>query len=321
MRISLTNVYTILLKKIPLIGDFIKSDISIIETEVVLKIRLPRVLAAAIVGVALTAAGVVLQGLLRNPMADPYVLGISAGASLGASLAIGFGFGTTFLGFLYAVPLMAFFCALGTIFLVYNIAKRSGGTSMLSLLLIGIAASSFLSAIVSFIKLISVDALHGIIYWIMGSLQFAGWNHIYLASPLILGGIIVIYFFAREMNVLSLGETQAQHLGVDAEKLKIRMLIFVSLITAAAVSISGIIGFIGLIIPHITRILVGPDHRILIPTSAFLGAIVLILCDTLARILMSPAEIPVGIITSLLGSPFFVYLLIKRKSSIGNWHK
>ena len=318
MQISLNNVYTILLKNVPIIGDFIKTDTNLIETEIVLQIRLPRVIAAAIVGVALTAAGVVLQGLLRNPMADPYVLGISAGASLGASLAIGFGLGATVLGFLYAVPLMAFIGALGTIFVVYNVAKR-GGASMLTLLLIGIAASSFLSAIVSLIKLVSADALHGIIYWIMGSLQVAGWNHVIIASPLIFGGLLVIFYFARDMNMISLGETQAQHLGVDSEKLKTRMLICVSLITAAAVSISGIIGFIGLIIPHTTRILVGPDHRILIPTSSLLGAIVLILCDTMARMLLSPAEIPVGIITSILGVPFFVYLLLSRKRSIGNW--
>ena len=318
MQISINNVYTILLKNVPIIGDFIKTDTNLIETEIVLQIRLPRVIAAAIVGVALTAAGVVLQGLLRNPMADPYVLGISAGASLGASLAIGFGLGATVLGFLYAVPLMAFIGALGTIFVVYNVAKR-GGASMLTLLLIGIAASSFLSAIVSLIKLVSADALHGIIYWIMGSLQVAGWNHVIIASPLIFGGLLVIFYFARDMNMISLGETQAQHLGVDSEKLKTRMLICVSLITAAAVSISGIIGFIGLIIPHTTRILVGPDHRILIPTSSLLGAIVLILCDTMARMLLSPAEIPVGIITSILGVPFFVYLLLSRKRSIGNW--
>ena len=297
-----------------------KVTFSAIQTEVVLKIRLPRVLVAAVVGVALAAAGTVLQGLLRNPMADPYVLGISAGASVGASLAIGFGLGSSFLGFLYAVPLMAFVGALVTIFVVYNIARRNGGNSMLSLLLIGIAISSFLSAVVSLIKIISSDALHGIVYWIMGSLQVAGWNHLYIASPFIFVGIIIIYYYAKDLNIISLGENQAQHLGVDVEGLKTRLLICVSLITAAAVSVSGIIGFIGLIIPHMTRLLVGPDHRILIPTSALLGAVVLIICDTLARTLMSPAEIPVGIITALLGSPFFVYLLIKRKKTVGSWH-
>ncbi|MDG6221929.1 MAG: iron chelate uptake ABC transporter family permease subunit [Candidatus Bathyarchaeota archaeon] len=320
MDISLPDVYTVLIKNLPFIGDFVQSDVSAIQTEVVLKIRLPRVLVAAVVGVALAAAGTVLQGLLRNPMADPYVLGISAGASVGASLAIGFGFGSTFLGFLYAVPLLAFIGALTTIFVVYNIAKRSGGNSMLTLLLIGIAISSFLSAIVSLIKIISSDALQGIVYWIMGSLQLAGWNHLYIASPFIFGGIIIIFFYAKDLNIISLGENQAQHLGVDVDSLKTRLLICVSLITAAAVSVSGIIGFIGLIIPHMTRLLVGPDHRILIPTSALLGAIVLIICDTLARTLMSPAEIPVGIITSVLGSPFFVYLLIKRKKTVGSWH-
>ncbi|MFA5365470.1 MAG: iron chelate uptake ABC transporter family permease subunit [Candidatus Bathyarchaeia archaeon] len=320
MQIPVGNVYTILTKNIPILGDLFKGNPSVTETEVVLQIRLPRVIAAGIVGVGLTCTGVVLQGLLRNPMADPYVLGISAGASLGASLAIAFGLGTTLLGFLYAIPLMAFIGALGTIFIVYNIAKRGAGTSMLSLLLIGIAANSFLSAIVSLIKLLSTEALHGIIYWIMGSFQVAGWNHVMIASPLILVGTLAIYYYARDLNMISLGETQAQHLGVDAEKLKTRMLICASLVTAAAVSISGIIGFIGLIIPHITRLLIGPDHRILIPAASLLGAIVLILCDTLARTVMSPAEIPVGIITSLLGCPFFVYLLLKKRNSFSRGH-
>ncbi|MCW4035248.1 MAG: iron chelate uptake ABC transporter family permease subunit [Candidatus Bathyarchaeota archaeon] len=319
MQIPLGNVYSILTKDIPILGDLIQGNPTAIQTEVVLNIRFPRVLAATVVGVALTCAGVVLQGLLRNPMADPYVLGISAGASLGASLAIAFGLGSTFLGYLYGVPLMAFVGALATIFIVYNIAKRGNGSSMLSMLLIGIAASAFLSAIVSLIKLISSEALHGIIYWIMGSLQFSGWNHVIIASPLIFVGMVVIYYFSRDLNMIALGETQAKHLGVDADKLKTRMLVCASLITAAAVSISGIIGFVGLIIPHITRLLIGPDHRILIPASSLLGAIVLILCDTMARTVMSPAEIPVGIITALLGCPFFVYLLLRRRTSFGNW--
>ena len=191
---------------------------------------------------------------------------------------------------------------------------------MLTLLLIGIAANSFLSAIVALVKLISSEALHGIVFWILGSLQVSGWNHVTIAAPLILAGTGAIYFYARDLNMILLGESQAKHLGVDAESLNKKMLVCASLITAAAVSISGIIGFIGLIIPHITRLLVGPDHRILIPSSALLGSIVLILCDTLARTIMSPAEIPVGIITSLLGCPFFVYLLLKRKSSFGSYH-
>ena len=319
MQISPLNVYSILTKNIPILGDMVQSNASSVETEVILQVRLPRVFAAAIVGIALTCAGVVLQGLLRNPMADPYILGISAGASLGASVAIAFGFGISFLGYLYSIPLMAFIGALGTILVVYSISSRAGGLSMLTLLLIGIAANSFLSAIVALVKLISSEALHGIVYWILGSLQVSGWNHVVMVSPLILIGAAVIYVYARDLNLISLGESQAKHLGVDAESLNKKMLICASLITAAAVSISGIIGFIGLIIPHITRLLVGPDHRILIPSSALLGAIVLIVCDTVSRTVMSPAEIPVGIITALLGCPFFVYLLLKKRSSFGRY--
>lgn len=315
MQISPSNVLRILTKNVPLIGELVTGEIPSIESEVVLNVRLPRVFAAAFVGVALACSGAVLQGLLRNPMADPYVLGISAGASLGASLAIAFGI--SFLGFLYSVPLMAFIGALGTILLVYAISKHSGGVSILTMLLIGVAINSFFSAIVALVKITASEALHGIVFWILGSLQVSGWNYIIVVSPLILIGTSVIYFYGRDLNIISIGETQAQNLGVDIEGVKKKMLICASLITAAAVSISGIIGFIGLIVPHITRILVGPDHRILIPSSALAGAVILILCDTLARTIMSPAEIPVGIITALLGCPFFIYLLLKKRTGFG----
>ena len=317
MEISPNNVVQILAKNTPLIGDLFTCKISPIESEVVLNVRLPRILAAAFVGVALACSGVVLQGLLRNPMADPYVLGISAGASLGASLALAFGFGMSFLGYLYSVPLLAFIGALGTIFLVYTISQRSVGVSMLTMLLIGVAINSFFSAIVALVKITVSEALHGIVYWILGSLQVSGWNHVIVVTPLILTGTLATCFYGRDLNIISLGETQAQHLGVDIESVKKKLLICASLITAAAVSISGIIGFIGLIVPHIARILVGPDHRILIPSSALAGAVILILCDTVARTIMSPAEIPVGILTALLGCPFFVYLLLRKRTTFG----
>lgn len=317
MQISPNNVVRILAKNVPLIGDLVTGEISPIESEVVLNVRLPRILAAAFVGVALACSGVVLQGLLRNPMADPYVLGISAGASLGASIAIAFGFGISFLGFLYSVPLLAFIGALGTILLVYTISKRSVGISMLTMLLIGVAINSFFSAIVALVKITVSEALHGIVFWILGSLQVSGWSHVLVVTPLVLAGTVVTCFYGRDLNIISFGEAQAQHLGVDIEGVKKKLLICASLITAAAVSISGIIGFIGLIVPHITRILVGPDHRILIPSSALAGAVILILCDTVARTVMSPAEIPVGIITALLGCPFFIYLLLRKRASFG----
>jgi len=316
MQIPPLDAYKIIIKHIPFIGDLVGGGSSPVEEVIVLQVRLPRVLAAAIVGIALAVAGVVLQGLLRNPMADPYVIGISAGASLGASLAIAFGIGLSFFGLLYSIPLMAFITGLGTVLLVYSISRTGQGVPMLTLLLVGIAVNSFLLAIIAVIRLVSGEAIHVIMAWIFGSLAVCNWNYVGIALPFVIVGVALIYVFARDLNIILLGEEQARHLGVDTERLKRIMLASATLITAAAVSISGIIGFIGLIIPHIARILVGPDHRILIPSSALAGAIVLILCDTVARSIVRPAELPVGIITSLLGCPFFVYLIRKRKHAV-----
>lgn len=317
MQIPPLDVYKIIIKHVPFLGDLVGGGSSSSTEEViVLQVRLPRVLGAAIVGIALAVAGVVLQALLRNPMADPYIIGVSSGASLGASLAIAFGIGFSFFGLLYSIPLMAFVSALGTVFLVYSISRTGQGVPMLTLLLVGIAVNSFLLGIEAIIRLGSGEAIHVIMAWIFGSLVSCNWDYVNLALPFVIFGVALIYVFARDLNIMLLGEEQARHLGVDAERLTKIMLASATLITAAAVSISGIIGFIGLIIPHIARILVGPDHRILIPSSALAGAIVLILCDTIARTVMSPAELPVGIITSLIGCPFFVYLIRKRKRSV-----
>ncbi len=310
------DAYKIIIKNIPFLGNLVRGGSSSIEEVIILQVRLPRVLAAAIVGIALAVAGVVLQGLLRNPMADPYIIGISAGASLGASLAIAFGIGFSFFGLLYSIPLMAFVFALGTVLLVYSIARAGQGVPMLTLLLVGIAVNSFLLSIMAIIRIVSGEAIHIIMAWILGSLVACNWNYVRVALPFTIIGVAVIYVFSRDLNIILLGEEQARHLGVDTERLKKIMLASATLITAAAVSISGIIGFIGLIIPHIARILVGPDHRILIPSSALAGAIVLILCDTIARTIIRPAELPVGIFTSLLGCPFFIYLIRKKKRSV-----
>jgi iron complex transport system permease protein len=186
---------------------------------------------------------------------------------------------------------------------------------MLTLLLIGIAITSFFSAIVSLIRLTNSETSLVIVFWLLGSLNLTTWTYVYMILPFIAIGFVIMLYFARDLNAIALGEDQANHLGVDTETLKKIMLVCVSLVTAAAVSISGIIGFIGLIIPHIVRLLVGPDHRILIPTSALVGAIVLILCDTVARTVMSPSELPVGIITALMGCPFFIYLLVRKRST------
>jgi iron complex transport system permease protein len=225
-----------------------------------------------------------------------------------------FGIGASTFGVMYSVPIIAFLSALATMFLVYNLSKIGGFISVLTLLLIGVAITSLFNALGHLIMLRSDYQAAALLYWTFGSFGMSDWNYIYMVLPFIIVGLGVIYYFARDLNIIALGEEQAHHLGVDTPKLKKILLACVSLITAAAVSISGIIGFIGLIIPHIVRNLVSPDHRILIPTAALAGAIVLILCDTLARTIISPGEAPVGLITALLGCPFFIYLLRKRKA-------
>jgi len=305
-------VLKILISRLPLVNGLIIPSWSIAEETIVFQIRLPRVLLGILVGGALSVAGATMQGLFKNPMADPYIIGISSGAALGATLAM---VGLVHMS-MYTIPLMAFIFAVGAIFLVYNIANVGGKLPVGTLLLAGIAVSLFLSAITSFMMYISGERLHGIVFWLMGGLWARSWDHVWMTLPWTCVGTLVIYIFARDLNVMLLGEEPAQHLGIEVEKLKKLMMVSASLITAAAVAVSGIIGFVGLIIPHIVRILVGPDHRILLPGSALVGGIFLVWADTLARTIIAPTEIPVGIITALFGAPFFIYLLRRKKRSM-----
>jgi len=312
-RISPLVVLKILMAKLPLINNLVIPTWSIGEATIILQIRLPRIILGMLVGVALGVAGTAMQGLFKNPMADPYIMGISSGAALGAIFTIVFGL--TIFG-MYTIPLIAFVGAAAAIFLVYNIASVRGKLPVSTLLLAGIAVTLFLSAIISFLMYTAGEQLHGIVFWLMGGLWGRNWNHVMMAFPFICFGSILIYIFARDLNVILLGEEPAQHLGIEVETLKKIIILSTSLITAAAVSVSGIIGFVGLVIPHIMRILVGPDHRILLPSSALVGGIFLIWADTLARTIIAPTEIPVGIITALFGAPFFIYLLRTRKRSM-----
>lgn len=282
---------------------------------IVIDVRLPRILLGALVGSGLAVAGCAMQGLFKNPMASPYILGISSGAAFGASLAIVLGIG---LGAgIFAVPLVAFVFAIITIFLVYNIAKAGGRVPMETLLLAGIAVGAFFAAQVSLMKYIAGEELRSIVFWLMGGLWASSWDKVAIAFPLILLGLAVIMLFSRDLNIMLMGEEHALDLGINVESVKKIVLIFASLVTAAAVSVSGIIGFVGLIIPHIMRIIVGPDHRILLPSSCLVGAMLLIWTDTLARSIIQPTELPVGIITASLGAPFFLYLLRRRKRITG----
>ena len=281
---------------------------------IVIDIRLPRILLGALVGSALAVAGTTMQAIFRNPMASPYILGISSGAAFGAALA--FVLGLNILLGISAVTLLAFLFTLLTTYLVYTIAKGGERTSVETLLLTGIAVGSFFSALVSLLMYISGEKLSTIWFWLMGGLWASDWNKLLFITPMIIFGIVALSLVSRHLNLLLMGEETALNLGLEVETFKKIIIILASLITAAAVSVCGIIGFIGLIIPHMMRILVGPDHRILLPSSCLVGAIFLVWVDTLARTIIAPVELPVGIITALFGAPFFLYLLRRRKKMI-----
>lgn len=283
---------------------------------VIINIRLPRILLAAIVGGSLAIAGATMQGLFRNPMASPSVLGISSGAAFGAALAIVLGVSWT--SGALAIPAMAFIFAFITLFLVYAVSRsRSGYVPVETLLLAGIAVGSLFSALVSGMLYFAGEQLSGIVFWMMGGLNNAKWDQVLISIPPMILGSAVIMALSRDLNAMMVGEEQAGNLGINVNQVRLVLLLAASLVTAMAVSVSGVIGFVGLIIPHVVRMLVGPDHRILLPASVISGALFLIWTDTLARTLIAPAELPVGIITSLLGAPFFIYLLMSRKKSMG----
>jgi len=309
VQIHVEKALGIIVSRIPVVSNVVNKYWTPMEESVILQLRLPRVISAVYVGTALSVAGVVFQCIFGNPMADPYVLGIASGAGFGATLVIVTGVGLSALGVFYAIPLMAFIFAMLTLLLVYSIARSGSGTPILRLLLAGIAVSSFFSSLISVLISMAEEGAHAAFNWLFGGFPMSRWEYINVATPIILLSSAIIYIYARELNALLLGDEEAIHLGVNVEKLRKRMLILSSLITAVAVSISGIIGFVGLIVPHMTRILVGSDHRILIPSSALVGASLLVICDAAARTILRPIALPTGVVTALLGAPFFIYLL------------
>jgi iron complex transport system permease protein len=315
-RISLKDTALIISGFIPGIKNIISTDsIAYKDTVIISQIRLPRIFLSVFVGIALAGSGVIFQGLFRNPMADPFVIGVSAGAAFGATVGLVFVRGAGLLG-ISATTISALFGAIATTFLVYNIARIRGKVSVVTLLLSGIALSAMLSAMTYLIMLLRVQDMAKIVFWVMGSFTSASWDNFIILAPVVTVLVFVSAFFMRDLNILSLGDERAIQLGVQAERVKKILLVMASLIAAVAVSMSGIIGFVGLVTPHILRMMVGPDHKILYPTSAVAGGIVLLLSDTLARTMLMPREIPVGIITSIIGVPFFLYLLLKSKRNV-----
>ena len=285
------------------------------EQAVLHSIRLPRVLLAVIVGAALAVSGAALQGLFRNPLADPGLIGIASGAALAVALMIVIiGPLPGILG-LYGLSIAAFMGGLLTSIVIFRFAGLTGASSVTYILLAGIAINALASAGTGFLAYLSDDQeLRSLTFWTMGSLGGALWPGVLICASLVIPATFVLYRNAQRLNILLLGESEARHLGVDSERLKRNIIICTAISVGAAVAVSGIIGCVGLVIPHLIRLTLGPDHRLLIPASALLGAIILIIADTVSRTLLAPAEIPVGIFTSLIGGPFFLWLLIKQYS-------
>lgn len=286
------------------------------EITIVWELRLPRVLLACSIGAGLGMAGAGYQGLFRNPLADPFVIGASSGAALGATLAIVCGWQGHLLG-LAGIPAASLIGALVAVAVVYHVASVGRQVPILSLLLAGVAISSSLGALVSLLMFLHDEKLMTIFGWLMGSLSGRGWSVLWTTVPLILIGSVLLWLNSRALDALSFGEESAASLGLNLSGLRRTIVISASLITAAAVAGGGIIGFIGLIAPHMARWLVGARHSLVIPTSGILGGLLLLLADDLARTMAAPAELPVGIVTSLLGSPFFLYLLKSRQRELG----
>jgi len=282
------------------------ADVPTSHRTIVMSIRLPRIALGAVVGFALASAGTVMQGFFRNPMADPSIIGVSAGAATGAVAAI-----VAPVAMPLTLPVAAFVGALVAAFGVYALASEGGQTPVQTLLLAGVAVQTFLGAVVSFMLVSSGESLREAVYWLMGHLHHSTWTEAGIAAAVVLPGFLALLAYTPDLNVLLLGEEDAHSLGIEVERTKRLLLAVSSLLTAAAVAVAGVIGFVGLVVPHVMRLLVGPDHRILLPTSALAGAAFLVATDTVAR--SGTAELPVGIVTAAIGAPFFLYLLRKRE--------
>ena len=310
------RIFSILMHELPGLGKGFPQTWDVGEAQIVLKVRLPRIVLAALVGAALAVAGAAFQGVLRNPLADPFTLGVSSGSSLGAALIIFFGLRTAWIG-QWTLPLTAFFTGALTLFLVLALARDRGKLPIYGLLLAGVVMQSFLGAIVTFLSALSDRPVNEILFWTMGSLNLRGWSYSFVLLPYVLIGGLFLWANAGAMNLFALGERRAGQLGLNTERTKMTVLLVATLVTAAAVSVSGVIGFVGLIVPHMIRLIAGPDYRLLIPLSALGGALFLMWADTLARTLLGGTEIPLGVVTAFAGAPFFAFLLQRSKRGKG----
>lgn len=315
--LSMGESFRIIMSRIPLLGKLISlDDIKANFETIVWTIRIPRILLAGLSGASLALVGTCFQGLFRNPLADPQMIGVSSGAALGATIAVLSGISVSFVG-LGAIGIFAFLGAVITVFLVYHISCYGNQAPAIYIILTGIAFSSILTAIISFLMSIRREQLEKIYMWTLGSFSGATMTKVgFLATFLVVCGMVILCF-AKDLDLILIGEDTAQSLGVDTAKVKKLLIVISSVLVAACVSVCGTIGFVGLIIPHTMRMLCGPKHSRLIPLATVSGAIFLIWCDTIARTVRSPGELPVGVITALCGGPYFIYLLIRAKRKGG----
>lgn len=281
---------------------------------IVMNIRLPRVILAGLVGASLAIAGAAFQGLLRNPLADPYTLGVSSGASVGAVITLFFGISIPYVG-LFTLPLLSILFSFITIFFVLLFARRvERSMKVETIILTGIIFSSFLGAFISLMIALTGEELRQIIGWLLGSVSMRGWAYIKIILPFFIIGSVILLLNTHELNAMSFGEERAQQIGVNVQRRKMMILLAGSMLTGAAVAVSGTIGFVGLVIPHLTRLLWGPDHKHLLPLSILTGSGFLILADLIARTIISPTELPIGVITAIIGAPVFAMILMNRRT-------
>ena len=293
------------------------TELDRVAESVLWNVRFPRIVLALLIGASLGCAGALMQGVFGNPLAEPGVIGISSGAAVGAVASIALGL--DFLG-TWTVSVAAFVAGLATVFLVYVMSRSGGRTEVVTLILTGIAVNAFAGAVIGlFLFFADAAAIQQITFWQLGSLSQATWPKVLAVLPCAAVGLVVAPLHARRLDLLALGERPARHLGVDVERLRITLVFVIALLTAAAVSVSGIISFVGLVVPHLLRMAAGPGHRFLLPGSALLGALVLLAADLTARTVAEPAELPLGVLTALIGSPFFFWLLRRTRRKQGGW--
>ena len=290
------------------------NDIDPIKEKVITNIRFPRILLSILVGASLAVSGAALQGIFKNPMADPGIIGVSSGAAVGAVIILSLGFASYSL---LMLPIFSFIGGLSAAFLVFLISRLASSSTSSSFILSGLAVSTFLNSVISLIILSSkkFGELTSILNWLAGGFQDARWEHVYMTFPIVLAALPFLIFYSNRINILSLSDDSAKSLGLNVNKDKFIILILATLVTSVSVAVSGILAFVGIMIPHITRLIVGPDNRVVIPVSALIGSLFILSGDLLARTVMLPNEIRLGVITSFIGAPYFIFLLIKQRKN------